>query len=76
MPDERNIQDLYNRPAANVPEYDDFVFSDLENDDLFWRTNVGVDTQPHRKTGVNEALNLKSREIVTIPPRTKVYVKV
>ena len=75
MPNE-NAQDIYNKPATNIPEYDEFTFSSLETDELFWRTNVGVDTQPHRKTGVNEALNLKSREIVTIPPNTKVYIKV
>jgi len=75
MPNEE-IQDIYNKPSTNTPEYDEFTFSSLETDELFWRTNVGVDTQPHRKTGVNEALNLKSREIVTIPPNTKVYIKV
>ena len=76
MPNERNIQDIYNRPAANTPEYDEFSFSELEDDDLFWRTNVGVDSQPHRKKGVNQALNLKLQEMITIPPNTKVYVKV
>ncbi len=74
MPNE-NAQ-KYGNTRVNVPEYDEFSFGSLEEDDLFWRTNVGIDTQPHRKVGLNEAINLKSREIINIEPHTKVYIKV
>ena len=74
MPNE-NAQ-RYGNTSVNIPEYDEFSFSELEVDDLFWRTNVGIDTQPHRKVGFNEALNLKSRETINIEPHTKVYIKV
>ena len=76
MPNERNIQDIYNRPAANTPEYDEFSFSELEDDDLFWRTNVGVDTNPHRKINESQAMDLKSRQVFNVDGHTKVYVKV
>ena len=75
MPNE-NAQNTYNKPGVNIPEYDEFSFSELENDDLFWRTNVGIDVQPHRKLNADQGINLKSREIINVEPHTKVYIKV
>ena len=76
MPTEKDIQDIYNRPPAGEIEYDEFTFSSLENDDLFWRTNVGVDTNPHRKINENQAMDLKTRQLFDVSPHTKVYIKV
>ena len=72
--------DRYNPPSVRSTDWNDFYYSDLEVDELFWlNTDEGTSNEVHRK--INEELsnnsqNLQTRGIVTIQGRTKVYQKV
>ena len=65
-------------PTGNPGEmtnFDNFNFSDLEIDDLFWLTNSKKDTFPHRKLSASSAINLKAQQQINIKPNTVVYIK-
>ena len=71
MPD---MQNPHGNPGG-VTEFDEFAFSELEIQELFWLTNSINDTFPHRKLSEDTAVNLKVQQNVTINGRTKVYIK-
>ena len=80
MATNNQAQDRYNAPSVRSTDWNDFYYSDLEVNELFWLNTVeGTSNEVHRK--INEELsnnsqNLQTRGIVTIQGRTKVYQKV
>ena len=61
---------------AGHVEWHRFRFSEIENDELFWRnTENSDDNGPHRKRDDNSAYNLKNRTYITIQPTDFVFQK-
>ncbi len=78
MPKNSHTQDLYNPPGTNTNDWDDIVFSDIEVSDLFWfnqNPNSNVN-HCHRKLDEAEAMNTKTREVVSVQRGLKVFQKI
>ena len=76
MPNNNQARDRYNPPGSLSVDFEEFSFSDLEVDELFWQTNRPEESNPWRKSSQTQALNLKSQTTHNFQGRTKVYQKI
>ena len=62
---------------ANVNDWDEVVFNDLSEMELFWFTSeLSYDNHAYRKLNMDgNVINTKTREETTISPKTKVFVR-
>jgi hypothetical protein len=69
------VQDFYNPPAAGT-DFEEIYFSEVEDDDLFWLTQVNNDSNsPHKKTGNNTGVNMRNGAALNFKNHDKVYQK-
>ena len=76
MPKNDPVSDSVNPPSILSQDYEEFYFSDLEVDELFWQTNKPKEDNPWRKVSQTEGLNLKTQTTYSFRPRTKVFQKI
>ena len=61
---------------AGHVDWQRFKFSEIENDELFWRENtISEANGPMRKRDENSAFNLKERTFITMKPTDYIYQK-
>ena len=75
MPDNNQVNDRYNPPGVNSPDFERFTFGELEVDELFWQTNQPGDNIPWRKVSQTQGMNLRTRTTHNFNNRTVVYQK-
>ena len=75
MPDNNQVNDRYNPPGVNSPDFERFIFGELEVDELFWQTNQPGDNIPWRKVSQTQGMNLRTRTTHNFNNRTVVYQK-
>tara|TARA_Y100001963_G_C6489080_1_gene312587 strand:- start:171 stop:401 length:231 start_codon:yes stop_codon:yes gene_type:complete len=76
MATNNQANDRYNPPGNLTQDFEEFWFSDLEINELFWQTNQPGENIPWRKVGANQGLNLKAQTTHNFNPKTKVWQKV
>jgi|TARA_Y100000310_G_C20109077_1_gene546271 hypothetical protein len=58
------------------PDFEEMLFEDIENDDLFWLTDRNTDANhAHRKIDEYTALELRGQNIVSLGARQTIYQK-
>ena len=68
--------DHFNPPSNLSQDFEEYLFEQLEIDELFWQTNKPKEEQiPWRKTSLTEGKNLKTQTIHSFQPKTKVFQK-
>ena len=69
--------DFFNTPSNLSQDFEEYLFEDLEVDELFWQTNKPKEAQiPWRKTSLTEGMNLKTQKIYSFDRKTKVFQKI
>ncbi len=62
-------------PTAKMTDYEDRKFEDVNIDELFYLSDNLNDVNSFRKISEEEAMNIRTREVEMVQPKTKVYVK-
>ena len=75
MAEINQANDRYNPPGVSQggEDFEQTIFSDIENGDLFWTKNGGKDNPPFRKVNNTEAGNTKTRILETFNSNDRVY---
>ena len=68
--------DRYNPPGNLSEDFQQFKFSELEMDELFWQSNKPGDNIPWRKVSVTQGKNLKAQTLHNFNPNTVVWQKI
>ena len=68
--------DRYNPPGNLTQDFEEFWFSDLEVNELFWQTNKPKEDNPWRKVSQTEGLNLRTQSSHSFQPKTKVFQRI
>ena len=76
MPDNNQVNDRYNPPGVNSPDFERFTFGELEVDELFWQSNKPGDGFSWRKINQTQALNIRKQTTHNFNSRTVVFQKV
>ena len=79
MAENNPANDRYNPPGNLSDDFQEFIFSELEDNELFWQTNKpkeGEGSIPWRKISLTEGRNLKTQTIHNFQKRTKVFQKI
>ena len=76
MPSNNQVNDRYNPPGNLSHDFEEFKFDELENNELFWQTNVPGNNIPWRKVSQTQGRNLKSETNHNFSPKTVVWQKV
>ena len=78
MPRNYPAQDRYSPSSISITDFENHRFSEIEPDDLLWlnQNPNGDVNHVHRKINENQAMNLKTREVITFESRTVIYQKV
>ena len=77
MPINNPTGDHFNPPSNLSQDFEEYLFEDLEVDELFWQTNKPKEAQiPWRKTSLTEGMNLKTQKIYSFDRKTKVFQKI
>ena len=71
------VQDGHFKTNNNMHEWDEVVFGDLNEMELFWlNPGMHLSNPPHRKLDMEgNVMNTKTQQTSTIPSKTKVYVR-
>jgi translation elongation factor EF-Tu-like GTPase len=75
MPINDQANDRYNPPGNLSDDFEEFKFSELEVDELFWQTNQPGDNIPWRKVNQTQALNIKAQTTHNFNTSTIVWQK-
>jgi len=75
MPINDQVNDRYNPPGNLSDDFEEFKFSELEVDELFWQSNQPGDNIPWRKINQTQALNIKAQTTHNFNIRTVVWQK-
>ena len=66
-----------NTPKMSIIEFDSMLFEDVDVGDLIWLANIPSDkNNPCRKLSETAVMNTRTRDIVSVQPRTVVYQKI
>ena len=76
MAENNPANDRYNPPGNLSHDFEKFIFSELEDNELFWQTNQPGDNIPWRKTSPTTAINLKAKSVHTFKITAVVWQKV
>ena len=68
--------DRYNPPSNMSIDYEEYSFSELEVDELFWQSKNKTENPPWRKVSQTEAINLQSQKTYKFDLKTKVFQKI
>ena len=71
-------QDMYNPPSSTAVDFEEFRFSEVPMDELFWlntSANYNENTA-HRKINDTEGLNTKTRIVSNFLKESVVYQKI
>ena len=77
MAENNPVEDSYNPPPA-ATEFEEFLFEEIEPDDLIWLNNNSLDGMvnvAHRKIDDMVAMNIQTGEMVQMAGRQKIYQK-
>ena len=77
MAENNSVEDSYNPPPV-ATEFEEFLFDEIEPDDLIWLNNNSFDGMVnvvYRKLDEGSVRNLQTDEIVQVASRQKVYQK-
>ena len=77
MAENNSVEDSYNPPPV-ATEFEEFLFEEIEPDDLIWVTNKSVDgmvNPAHRKIDEGSAQNLQTGQFINFHSRQKIYQK-
>tara|TARA_R110002020_G_scaffold46024_5_gene131203 strand:- start:5157 stop:5390 length:234 start_codon:yes stop_codon:yes gene_type:complete len=71
-------QDMYNPPSSSAIDFEEFRFSEVPMDELFWlNTNANPnENNAHRKISEVEGLNTKTRLVSNFAKESVVYQKI
>lgn len=61
--------------GVKMTQFDQRQFEGVIIDELFYLTDSLADVDSFRKVNEQEAMNIKSREIISVSPKLNVYVK-
>ena len=75
MAEINQVNDRYNPPGVSQGsnDFEQTIFSDVEDGDLFWLKNRGEDNPPYRKVSDSEAGNTKTRFLETFKSNIRVF---
>ena len=76
MPANDPANDRYNPPGNLSQDFEEFKFSEVGLDELFWQTNQPGDNIPWRKTNETQALNIKAQTTHNFKSNTVVWQKI
>tara|TARA_Y100001937_G_scaffold108928_1_gene153065 strand:- start:24 stop:257 length:234 start_codon:yes stop_codon:yes gene_type:complete len=77
MPVNNPTGDYFNPPSNMSQDFEEYLFEELEIDELFWQTNKPKEGQiPWRKVNQTQGMNLKTRTTHNFQRRTKVFQKI
>ena len=76
MAENNQANDRYNPPGNLSDDFQEFIFSELEDNELFWQTNKPGNNIPWRKVSPTQGKNLKANSIHNFNPNTKVWQKI
>lgn len=76
MPTNDQVNDRYSPPGNLSVDFEEFKFSELENDELFWQSNKVGDNIPWRKINQTQGLNIKAQTTHNINKNTLVWQKI
>lgn len=62
-------------PSAKMTDHEQRTFDGVIVDELFYMTDKLKDTNSYRKLNEQEAMVIKTREVVEFSPKQTVYVK-
>ena len=61
----------------NNLDFEEMLFEDLDDGDLFWPTNTYASTNhAHRKLNYTTAIDTRNQLVVEVPRRQQVYQKI
>ena len=76
MPTNDQANDRYNPPGNLSHDFEEFKFSELESNELFWQTNKPGNNIPWRKVSQTQGLNIKAQTTHNVNPNTLVWQKI
>lgn len=74
-PTNNPVNDRYNPPGVNSPDFERYTFGELEVDELFWQTNQPGENIPWRKTSQTQGTNLRTQTVHNFNTGTVVWQK-
>ena len=74
-PENNPAEDRYNPPGNLSQDFEQFRFSELEDNELFWQTNKPGNNIPWRKINPTQGRNLKAETDHNFDPNTVVWQK-
>tara|TARA_R100000008_G_C3429485_1_gene88913 strand:- start:25 stop:258 length:234 start_codon:yes stop_codon:yes gene_type:complete len=71
-------QDMYDPPSSNAIDFEEYRFSDIPLDELFWlnKNPNSNENTAHRKHSDTEGMNTKTRLVSSFERSLKVYQKI
>ena len=76
MPTNDQANEMNHLKAFSEMDFEKFKFSELEDNELFWQTNIPGDNIPWRKTNETQALNIKAQTTHKFQSNTVVWQKI
>ena len=76
MPTNDPARDSLQPPSNRVSDFEEYRFSELEVDELFWETNSKNESTPWRKISNTQGYNIKAGTTSNIKPGTVVYQRI
>ena len=71
-------EDIYNPPSSTAIDFEEFRFSEVPMEELFWlnkNANYNQNTA-HRKVSESEGINTKTQTLHNFHPRNTVFQKI
>ena len=76
MPNNNQANDRYNPPSNLSQDFEEIQFSEVEESDLFWLKEGGIDNPAYRKVNETEAGNTKTRVLESFTSKLVVYQRI
>jgi hypothetical protein len=78
MAGNNQAQDRYNPPSMNKRDFEPYKFTDIPTDELFWLNTALNSSSNHayRKINDNQAMDTKTRKIITLERFTPTFQKI
>ena len=78
MPNNNPANDRYNPPQAGEGDFDSIIFSELDDDQLFWLSDNpnGDFNLAHRKLSQNEGICMRLGQVTQIQPTQEVFIRI
>ena len=76
MPNNNPTRDHFDPPSNQSRDFEEFLFGELEANELFWQTNRPEESNPWRKENQTQGRNLKTQTLHNFQAKTKVFQKI